>query len=109
MAQPVLKPGIGKPSAAKAVQPDLVKMPAAPPSMRDYLRGRVPHNELLNVSDVAIACDVCVSKVYLWIETRMVQSVDIGTENKPYWKIYRPSVLKLIDQLTAEHQEQPRK
>jgi hypothetical protein len=99
MPKPVCKPS----------QPELVKMPAAPPSMRDYLRGRLPAKELLNVIDVALACDVCVSKVYLWIDEKMVQAVDIGTTQKPYWKIYRPSVIKLIDQLTAELQEQPKK
>jgi hypothetical protein len=99
---PATKPSV--PIAGQGTQPDLLKLPAAP-NMREFLRGRLPHNELLNVSDVAVACDVCVSKVYLWIDERMVDAIDIGTSQKPYWKIYRPSVLKLIDKLTADISE----
>jgi hypothetical protein len=54
---------------------------------------RLPNSELVSVSDVATACNVSVTLVYTWIEEGLVHAVNLGSESKTYWKVFRPSVV----------------
>jgi hypothetical protein len=53
------------------------------------------------VSDVACALAVSAEKVRAWIDDGSVESIDIGTDRKPLYRISRESVVELIEKLGA--------
>lgn len=87
--------------AVRTTQPELLPK-ETPKSLREFWKSRLPVDALLNISDVANAMNVSADKVREWCDAELLDCCDIGTADKPYWKIYRPSVIRLIDDLTRE-------
>ena len=67
-----------------------------PADLMAYFKGRLPAAALLAVSDVASCLNVSTTLIYAWIEAGEVQAVNLGSSDRPYWKIYRQSVLDAL-------------
>lgn len=72
-----------------------------PEKLMAFLAGKLPGTDLIGVSDVAGACNVSVHLVYGWIDEGMVQAVNFGSTKRPYWRVYRRSVLALMQSRLA--------
>ena len=83
-----------------AIQQDLFKT-QPPDELVDYLKGRLPQDQLLSVLDLANAINVSVGKARIWVESGRLQSIDIGEKGKPCYRIYRASALRLIEELAG--------
>ncbi|HRZ55998.1 MAG TPA: helix-turn-helix domain-containing protein [Candidatus Paceibacterota bacterium] len=78
------------------VQKDLLPR-EAPEKVMAFFQARLPHNELLSVVDVAAACNISVQTVRNWIDAELVEAVNVGSGDRPFWKVYRPSVLRHME------------
>ena len=57
---------------------------------------RLPASDLLNVSDVAVALGVTQPTVYGLIQQGSLRALNCGTRTKPYYRIFRTSLLTYI-------------
>jgi len=46
---------------------------------------------------VAAACNISVQTVRNWIDAELVEAVNVGSGDRPFWKVYRPSVLRHME------------
>ena len=83
-------------------QPDLFPRSKLPENLLDYLRGRLPQGDMLSVSDMANALKVSTGTVRSWIKTLRLQAINMGSEEKPCWRIYRRSALDLLEEMTRQ-------
>lgn len=58
-----------------------------------HIDDRLPEGEWLEISDIALAFDVCNNQVHAWREEGMIQGFNKGAKGREYWRIWRPSVL----------------
>lgn len=57
---------------------------------------RLPCGDLLDVAEVANALRVAVNTIYELIQCGEMRALNCGTRSKPYYRIFRVSVLKYI-------------
>lgn len=66
----------------------------APPSdMLSAFEARLPQKTYVKVSDIAAAADVDTDIIYGWIDAGLVEAVNLGSRERAYWKVFRPSVI----------------
>jgi hypothetical protein len=92
----------------KGLQRELLS-PEIHPTALAAILARLPQRELVNVSDVAVACNVSVSTVYSWLEAGDVESINLGGRDRAYFKLFRPSVVRFLQRRAgAEPAARPR-
>jgi hypothetical protein len=81
----------------KAVQGELIPRTPVSPSGNalEDIRRRLP-GSWAGMSAVAVACDVSVSLVDDWRLQGLVQWMDLGCAERPYYRIYIPSLLDFL-------------
>ncbi len=57
---------------------------------------RLPCGDLLDVAEVANALRVAVNTIYELIQSGEMRALNCGTRAKPYYRVFRVSVLKYI-------------
>lgn len=64
--------------------------------LMERIEDRLGGRDLIGVSEVADACSVGVSTVYTWIECGAIEAVNISVARRPYYKVFRNSVVKFM-------------
>ncbi len=57
---------------------------------------RLPAAEMLSVGDVATALSVANATIYALIESGELRALNLGSRQKPYYRVFRVSVLRYI-------------
>jgi hypothetical protein len=62
--------------------------------MFEAIKRRLGARELARPSSIASACDVSKQMVLDWIDAGTVEAANLGTDDRPYYQVYVPSVLR---------------
>ncbi len=60
------------------------------------LANRLPPTEMLAVADVALALGVANATIYALIQSGELKALNLGSAQKPYYRLFRVSVLSYI-------------
>lgn len=60
------------------------------------LVNRLPPTEMLAVADVALALGVANATIYALIQSGELKALNLGSAQKPYYRLFRVSVLSYI-------------
>jgi hypothetical protein len=96
VAPPPTKPPIRPTVQAALPLPDPVE-----PSFTAELRKRLGHRAFVSVSLVASACDVSVMTVFSWIQSGVVEARNVSVAERPYYRIFAPSVIRFFERMEA--------
>lgn len=58
-----------------------------------YIDGRLPPGDMVEVTDVATAFNVCNNQVLAWREEGLIQGFNKGAKEREYWRLWRTSIL----------------
>lgn len=66
-------------------------------SMIGRLRRQLSGLGFVSVSEVATVCNVSCHLVLSWLKAGQIEGANISSSEKPYFRIYAPSVVKFIE------------
>ena len=73
--------------------------------LASHLEARLPKADMLSVSDVSAALNVCVLTVYAWVEAGEIDAIDMGRGKKRFWKLSRASLVDFLQRRNLGRRE----
>lgn len=89
--------------AAKLAGQTEMELPAAKAqTMLGRIRGQFAHRGFVPVSEIAAACNVGCSLIHSWREQGLIDGINVGSNSKPYYRIFAPSVVSFFEKRSEE-------
>jgi len=78
-------------------QQDLVRHAASSRDVVEHVRQVLGSRPVVGTADVAIACNVSMGLIYAWIDEGLIKAVNVGTTDRPYYRIHSQSVVTFLE------------
>lgn len=89
--------------ADKLAAQDSLKLPAdQAQTMLGRIRSQFAHRGFVSVSEVAAACNLSGRTVLAWREEGLIDGINVGARDKPYYRIFAPSVVLFFEKRSRE-------
>ena len=89
--------------AARLAAQSELGLPADPSgTMVGQIRTQFGSRSFVSVSDVAAAVNVSCRTVLAWREAGLIEGINVGSGDKPYFRISGPSVLRFSEKRSQE-------
>lgn len=89
-------------AAKLSSQAELEIAPRTAQTMVGQIRTQFAHRGFVSVSEVAIACNISCRTVLAWLQQGLVEGLNVGSKEKPYYRIFAPSVVGFFEKRSRE-------
>jgi len=89
--------------AVKLANQDELNLPTdKAQTMVGRIRSQFSHRGFVSVADVSGVCNLSCRTVLAWREEGLIDGINVGARDKPYYRIFAPSVVVFFEKRSQE-------